>query len=59
MAVGGVPYYLGYFKRDLSLAQNLDNLFFNKDAKLTNEFDRLFDAVLQLYRRYPKAYILS
>lgn len=45
MAVGGIPYYLGYFKRGNSLAQNLDLLFFSSGAKLRNEFDRLFDSV--------------
>ncbi|MBO4395749.1 MAG: AAA family ATPase [Eubacterium sp.] len=46
MIVGGIPYYLGYFKRGLSLAQNVDNLFFNSDAKLKFEFDRLFQSAL-------------
>lgn len=45
MAVGGIPYYLRYFKRDLSIAQNYDELFFQKKAKLRNEFDRLFDSI--------------
>ncbi|MBP3208366.1 MAG: ATP-binding protein [Oscillospiraceae bacterium] len=45
MAVGGIPYYFGYFKRGNSLAQNLDFLFFSQGAKLRDEFDRLFDSV--------------
>ena len=45
MAVGGIPYYLGYFRRDFSLAQNLDYLFFSKKAKLRDEFNRLFDSI--------------
>ena len=45
MAVGGVPYYLGYFEPGLSLPQNIDNLFFVKDAKLQNEYDRLFASI--------------
>jgi hypothetical protein len=45
MAVGGIPYYLGYFRRELSLAQNLDQLFFSGNAKLRDEFNRLFDSV--------------
>ena len=45
MLVGGIPYYLGYFKRQLSLAQNVDELFFKPHAKLTDEFDRLFSSV--------------
>ena len=42
MIVGGIPYYLNYFKRGKSLAQNIDLLFFCKNAKLESEFTRLF-----------------
>lgn len=28
MVLGGIPYYLGYMKKGLSLAQNIDLLFF-------------------------------
>ncbi len=45
MVLGGIPYYLGYMKKGLSLAQNIDLLFFEKDAKLRNEYDRLFASV--------------
>lgn len=45
MALGGIPYYLGYFESGMSLAQNIDNLFFVKGAKLSEEFDRLFASV--------------
>ena len=45
MIVGGVPYYLRYFKKGLSLSQNVDNLFFCEDAKLLFEYDRLFSSV--------------
>lgn len=45
MAVGGIPYYLGYFEKEKSLAQNLDSLFFEKSAKLRDEYDRLFSSV--------------
>ena len=45
MAVGGIPYYLGYFTPDRSLPQNLDQLFFETHAKLSGEFDRLFDSI--------------
>lgn len=30
MAVGGIPYYLGYFERGQSLAQNIDRLFLTR-----------------------------
>lgn len=44
MIFGGVPFYLNYFQRGNSLAQNVDELFFMKGAKLNLEFDRLFSA---------------
>ena len=28
MAIGGIPYYMNYFRQGLSLAQNIDRLFF-------------------------------
>ena len=45
MALGGIPYYLGYFESGLSLAQNMDRLFFSRQAKLREEYDRLFTSV--------------
>lgn len=45
MMLGGIPYYLNYFKKGLSLAQNIDNLFFAKNAILRDEYDRLFASV--------------
>lgn len=45
MAIGGIPYYLGYFQKGASLSQNLDSLFFSEHAKLTNEYGRLFSSV--------------
>ncbi|MBR5969133.1 MAG: AAA family ATPase [Lachnospiraceae bacterium] len=45
MIVGGIPFYLQYFKKGLSLVQNIDALFFEKDAKLRFEYDRLFSSV--------------
>ncbi len=42
MIVGGIPYYLEYFSKEMSLAQNIDNLFFSRTAKLKFEFGRLF-----------------
>ena len=41
MALGGIPYYMSYLKKGFSVAQNLDNLFFEKNAVFKNEFDRL------------------
>ena len=45
MIFGGIPYYLNYIKPNLSLAQNVDRIFFNENAVLKPEFDRLFDSL--------------
>ncbi|MBR3243977.1 MAG: AAA family ATPase [Parasporobacterium sp.] len=45
MTVGGIPYYLNYFKRELSLSQNIQEMFFAPGAPLANEFDRLFSSL--------------
>lgn len=45
MMLGGIPYYLSYFQKGLSLAQNIDRLFITSNAKLREEYDRLFSAV--------------
>lgn len=54
MAVGGIPYYLGYFRKGQSLGQNIDNLFFAKKAKLKNEFNRLFSSLFAKPTDYMK-----
>ena len=58
MAVGGIPYYLGYFEKGESLAQNINRLFFEKNAKLQNEFNRLFASVFNNYEQVKKIVIL-
>lgn len=45
MILGGIPFYLQYFKKGFSLSQNVDNLFYNEGAKLRFEYDRLFTSV--------------
>ncbi len=45
MITGGIPYYLSYFKKGKSLSQNIDELFFVRNAKLKNEFERLFFSI--------------
>lgn len=42
MMVGGIPYYLKQFNRELSLPQNIDAIFFSAKAPLKREFDRMF-----------------
>ena len=45
MVFGGVPYYMSYIDKHLSLAQNIDKMFFVKDGKLKLEYDRLFSSM--------------
>ena len=45
MITGGIPYYLSYYQSGLSLAQNIDLLFFEKNSPLHDEFKRLFCAI--------------
>ena len=52
MTFGGVPYYLGYFRKGESFAKAVDRLFFD-DGVLKNEFDQMFAALF----RQPLPYI--
>ena len=45
MILGGIPYYMNFFNPSLSLAQNVDALFFARHAKLGDEFNRLFNSI--------------
>lgn len=45
MILGGIPYYLGYMKPGLSLAQNINQLFFSDKAQLHDEYNRLFSSI--------------
>ena len=45
MMVGGIPYYLKCFEKNLSLPQNIDKIFFAKNAVLKDEYNRLFSSL--------------
>ena len=45
MIFGGIPYYLGYFQPEESLAQNVDRVLFSRNAPLREEYDRLFASI--------------
>ena len=47
MMVGGIPYYLKYFTKGLSLAQNIDAIFFSDKAHLKDEFNRMFSSLFK------------
>lgn len=58
MAVGGIPYYLSLLNPSLSPTQNIDELFFAKDAPLTTEYDFLFRSLFKesgLYKSVVEA----
>lgn len=45
MFTGGVPFYLKMLDKRRSLAQNIDNLCFNENGQLKEEFDELYNAI--------------
>ena len=45
MAIGGIPFYMSLLKRGVSLTQNIDMLFFDRSAKLKQEFARLYGSL--------------
>ena len=42
MVLGGIPYYLSLLRPELSFHDNIDALFFSKDAELWDEFGHLY-----------------
>ena len=53
MVMGGVPFYWSQLQRGLSLDQNIDELFFNKEGILRYEFKELYASLF----RHPEAYM--
>lgn len=47
MILGGVPYYWSFLNKGVSLAKNIDNMFFTEDAKLDGEFSELYAALFK------------
>lgn len=47
MVFGGVPFYLGMLKKNLSFDANIDELFFREGAPLRNEYDFLFRSLFK------------
>ena len=52
MILGGIPYYLSYFKKGMSIGQNIDMLLFDRKARLANEFNRLFRSLFNNSEEY-------
>jgi hypothetical protein len=47
MILGGIPYYLEQMDKSLGLNQNIDLLFFAKNARLKGEFQRLYRSLFR------------
>ena len=54
MIMGGIPYYLNKIEKGLSLAQNIDQLFFKRGCLLENEFYFLYNSLFSKPDNYIK-----
>ena len=54
MILGGIPYYWSFLRRGLSVAQNIDQLFFSETAQLRDEFDALYATLFKRPENYLK-----
>lgn len=45
MVMGGIPYYMNYVQRGMSLDEAVNALFFEQRARLDGEYDRLFASI--------------
>lgn len=52
MILGGVPFYWTFLKKEYSLAQNIDALFFSRNAELKDEFNHLFASLFKSPQDY-------
>jgi len=54
MIMGGVPFYLNQLKKSYSVDQNIDNLFFNSEGVLFDEFDEVFSSLFEHSEQYKE-----
>ncbi|MDY6322104.1 MAG: ATP-binding protein [Succinivibrio sp.] len=52
MVFGGIPYYLNYFDRRLSLAQNIDVICFQDNGPLKYEFSNLYASLFRNSKKH-------
>ena len=52
MAMGGIPYYWNYVRKDRSPAQNLDAMFFAAKGDLRDEYEHLYASLFKKPRRH-------
>ncbi|MCF0180451.1 MAG: ATP-binding protein [Bacteroidales bacterium] len=58
MIMGGVPYYLDLLDADKGFSENIDSLFFAKDATMKLEFGRLYSSLFANPKQYKDIVIL-
>ena len=54
MILGGIPYYWSFLKKGLSVAQNIDQLFFSENGQLRDEFEALYATLFKRPENYLK-----
>ena len=54
MIMGGIPFYLQHLHKSMSLAQNIDRMFFNPSALLEDEFHNLYNSLFTNSEDYIK-----
>ena len=54
MILGGVPFYWTFLKKELSLSQNIDEMFFASEALLKDEFQHLMSSLFKSPDEYIK-----
>ena len=47
MAIGGVAYYMSLFETDKSVSQNIETLFFRRNAELKGEFGKIYKSLFK------------
>jgi AAA+ ATPase superfamily predicted ATPase len=52
MILGGVPYYWKQLDKSKGLPQNIDNLFFNNNARLKDEFAEIYSSLFRNSEKY-------
>ncbi|MDR1518103.1 MAG: ATP-binding protein [Dysgonamonadaceae bacterium] len=52
MAMGGVPYYWKQINKSFGLPQNIDNMFFTRNAILKNEFFDVYNSLFKNSEKY-------
>lgn len=54
MIMGGIPYYLSLLDKSLSVAQNVDRMFFRRKGALDGEFENLYASLFENSEPYIK-----